>query len=422
MTDPEVFMKKKTAIKRLIALLLSSILWMALLPYASASAKTVAQYLEGYRTGKDYWFGGNFAYDITDTDAVWALITRPITVLDSDYEVYPLVEPGGKKVNHDKLGGFINTKSSAVNVLGEDENGWTLIEGMDYYNRIIKGYVKTNLLKVVTPNQHVGFVIDKLTQTLYAFIDGAFFSSCLVSTGLPNDSQPYNESSAGEYLIWSRTGMFNAEGMYCDMALRYNGGDLLHEVPHNINADGSRNYSRFEPLLGQKASHGCIRIARAANADGLNMKWLWDNLKSDILSGDYPKVVIWDDAGRKVSYPSDDTVLYYNPTGGQNYHSDEYCNAVKDRYLPLTAFTYGELDDETYASLTPCPYCTNILRKDVIDLDNLQRGAITQQEYDALQAERHGTAPVEETTAPDSSSGSAASVEDIIITITTVDN
>ena len=58
-------------------------------------------------------------------------------------------------MNNDRLGGFINPKSSAVNVLGADENGWTLIEGMDYYNRIIRGYVKTSLLKKVTPNQHL---------------------------------------------------------------------------------------------------------------------------------------------------------------------------------------------------------------------------------------------------------------------------
>ena len=416
-------MKNHPAIKRLIALLLITILAISLLPLSAASAKTIAQWLEGYRTGRDYWFGDDFQYDITDAEACWALITRPITVLTGDYEVYPLVEPSGKKVNTDKLGGFINPVSSAVNVLGEDEDGWTLIEGMDFYNRIIRGYVKTSLLKEVVPNQHVGIIIDKLKQTLYVFIDGELFSSCLVSTGLPNNSQPYNESSAGEYLVWSRTGMFDAEGMYCDMALRFNGGDLLHEVPHLVNADGTRNYSRYEPLLGQKASHGCIRIARLANEDGLNMGWLWDNLKSAIYAKDYPKVVIWDDAGREIFYPDDDMMLYYNPDGGQYYHADEYCNSVRSKYLPLTGFTYAELDDEPYAKLTPCPYCCNILRKDEIDQDNLDRGAITQEEYDQRQAQRQGGGEVEVLDEEDEPSpGSAATIEDIEITITTVDD
>jgi hypothetical protein len=112
-------------------------------------------------------------------------------------------------------------------------------------------------------------------------------------------------------------------------------------------------------------------------------------------------------------------LLYYNPEGGKNYHSDEYCSAVRSRYLPLTAFNYGELDDEPYAGFTPCPYCTNVLRKDEIDLDNLNRGAITQEEYDRRQAERHGAGAVTE---GEPASGAAASVDDIVITVSTVDD
>lgn len=414
-------MKNKSAINRMIALLLVA-LWAVLMPLTAASAKTVAQWLEGFRTGKDYWFGDDFQYDITDTETSWALITRPITVLKGDYEVYPLVEPGGKKVNNDKLGGYINPKSSAVNVLSDDQDGWTLIEGMDYLNRIIRGYVKTSLLEVKTPSQHIGLIVDKLNQTLYVFIDGELFSSCLVSTGLPNSEQPYNETSAGEFLIWSRTGEYDAEGMLCSYAMRYNGGDMLHEVPHLLNADGSNSYSRYGSLLGTKASHGCIRIENDANEDGLNAKWLWDNLKSEIYAGNYPKIVIWDDSGREMPYPDDDMPLYYNPNGGQYYHSDQYCSSVKDRYLPLTTFTYAELENEPYADLTPCPYCSEVLRKDEIDLDNLERGAITQEEYDQRQAQRHETViAATETPADEPMATPAVSVADIVITITPAD-
>ena len=414
-------MKIIPAVKRMIALLLIGILWATLMPFTAASARTVAQWLEGFDTGKDYWFPDGFEYDITDTEACWELITRPITVLKGDYPVYPVKEPGGYKVNNDKLGGFINPLASAVNVLSGDQDGWTLIEGMDYLNRIIRGYVKTSLLVEVTPNQHIGLIVDKLNQTLYVFIDGELFSSCLVSTGLPNSDQPYNETSAGEYLIYSRTGEYDSEGMLCSYAMRYNSGDMIHEVPHLINADGTSSYSRYGSLLGTKASHGCIRIENDANEDGLNAEWLWDNLKSYIpskysYSAAYPKIVIWDDAGREQPYPGDDMPLYYNPNGGQYYHSDQYCSSVKDRYLPLTAFTYGELDDEPYADLTPCPYCCEVMRKDEIDLDNLERGAITQEEYDERQAKRH----VVETVEDDPEITPAVSVDDIVITITTV--
>jgi len=410
-------MKVQPVIRRITILLIACVLFIGFVPI-KASAKTVTEWLEGFDTGAS-WFGDDFHYDITDTQACWALLMQPITVLDipENESVYPLDTPNGEKVNNDKLGGFINGASAAVHVLGPDENGWTLIEGLDYYNRMIRGYVKTSILKEIVPDAHYGIIIDKMTQQLYVFIDGAFFSSCEVSTGLANDKQPYNETAAGEYVLISWSGGFDAEGMYCDMAIRFNNGDKMHEVPGVVRADGSLDYSRYEPLLGSKASHGCVRVARIANEDGLNMKWLWDNLKRGT------KVVIWDDGGREKPYPDDDMPLYYNPNGGRNYHSEEYCNAVKDRYLPLTGFTYGELDDEPYDKLTPCPYCCDVMRKDEIDLDNLQRGAITQDEYDERQAARHGGETGEASSVDaETPSAPAASMENIVITISTTDD
>lgn len=395
----------KSITKRILPLVLAVVLLCGILPVSAASAKSVAEWLEGYQTGKD-WFGPDFAYDITDEKACWDLLMKPITVLnvgETEF-VYPLKTPGGEKVNNDKLGGFINGASAGVHVLGDDENGWTLIEGIDYYNRIIKGYVKTKLLKTVTPNAHYGVIIDKLTQRLNVFIDGKFFSSCAVSTGLPNEEQPYNETSAGEYVCISWCGGFDSEGMYCDMAIRYNSGDKIHEVPCNILADGTRRYTKWESLLGQKASHGCIRVARLPNDDGLDQEWLWNNLKLNT------KVVIWDDAGRKLPYPDDNTLLYYNPNGGKYYHSTPECSAVKKKFYPLTAFKYGQLDSGIFADLEPCPSCTPLKRKSVIDKENLDRGVITQAEYDALQAQHAQEATTagatigsDTTTSPDAS-------------------
>ena len=361
-------------LKRCAALMLLSALMLGGLP--RASAKTVEEWLEGFETGET-WFGEDFAYDITDEEACWELLQRPITVLDAGQreEIYPRVTPGGEKVNDDKLGGFINGASAAVHVLGEDEDGWTLIEGLDYYNRVIRGYVKTSLLKTVTPNDKSGVIIDKLTQRLYVFIDGKLWSSCSVSTGLPNDEQPYNETAAGEYLIVSWVGDFDSEGMICGMALRFNGGDMIHEVPHVLNADGTKSYSRWEALLGQKASHGCVRTQRRANEDGLNAQWLWDNLKRNT------KVLVWDDKGRKMPYPDDDLELFYNPEGGQYYHADAYCSSVRDQYLPLTGFTYAELETPAYKELEPCLTCQPPRAKSEIAKENLERGAITEEEY-----------------------------------------
>lgn len=363
-------------LQRAVAVFLIALTLCALLPAPSAAAKTVAEWLDGYETG-EVWFGEDFAYDITDEAACWELLMRPITILDAGQreQIYPRQTPNGKKVNNDKLGGFINGASAAVHVLGEDEDGWTLIEGLDYYNRLLRGYVRTRLLKTVSPNPKQGVIIDKLTQRLYVFIDGKLWSSVAVSTGLPNDEQPYNETAAGEYLMCSRVGDFDSDGMICSTALRYNGGDMIHEVPHVIRADGSASYSRWEALLGQKASHGCVRTSREKSPEGLNAKWLWDNLKLNT------KVIVWDDKGRKMPYPDDARELYYNPDGGSYYHADPSCSSVKRKFLPLTPFTYAELDGGPFLTLEPCTKCQPPKRKSVIAKENLDRGAISREEY-----------------------------------------
>ena len=43
-------------------------------------------------------------------------------------------------------------------------------------------------------------------------------------------------------------------------------------------------------------------------------------------------------------YPN--TVLYYNPDGGQFYHRDQNCKKIAEKFLPLKGhFTYAELND-----------------------------------------------------------------------------
>lgn len=361
--------------KRSLLSMLLIAMMLFLVPF-SAQAKWKDKNGNEVASGEN-WFGSDFDYDITDTKAVWELLMKPITVLDvgEKESVYPLDAPEGKKIYKDKLGGFLNGSTAAVHVLGEDENGWTLIEGLDYYDRLIQGYVKTKLLKTATPNEKYGIVIDKLTQKLYFFIDGEFFSSCNISTGLVNKDQPYNETAAGEYLTASFVGQFVDGDMYCDKVIRFNNGDAIHEVPYIARADGSKSYSRYEPKLGSKASHGCIRVQRVANEDGLCMEWIWDTFRDSNIKG--VKMVIWDDDGRALPYPDDSIMVYYNPDGGQNYHSDENCSGVRKKYLPLTGFTYGELDSEKYAKLTPCQHCDPLKRKSVIDKENADRGVET---------------------------------------------
>ena len=157
-----------------------------------------------------------------------------------------------------------------------------------------------------------------------------------------------------EYEIWAQ------------YATRIKGPYLFHSILFNYKGSENPTWaSKYN--LGSKASHGCIRVQKAANSEGQNIKWLWDNIKVNT------KVLIWDDTGRIRPYPAaDDYELYYNPNGGQYYHEDQYCASVKSRFLPLTAFTYGELDTGAFAKLTPCPKCASIMRKSQIDAMNAE--------------------------------------------------
>ena len=333
-----------------------------------------------YAKSASDWFE---SYDITDTETMWKMLMRPITVLDGPEKakIYLLDAPNGKRVKKDKLGGYIYAAQAGVKVLGQDEDGFTLIEGYDDYDRLLQGYVKTSLLKEAYPDKEMGLIIDKLTQKIYIFKDGKYLSSLEISTGLVNKDQPYNETASGEYLISSWTGDFlSGTNMLCRKAIRFNGGDLLHMVPALVRSDGGYDYSPYEPKLGKKASHGCVRIQRIANSDGYNMDWLWDNLKKNT------KVIVWDDDGRQRPYPDDYLRVYYNEKGGKFYHSTATCSHVKDRYLPLTGIYYGQLRDEEFKKLTPCKYCQPPQREEAIDA--LNKEALSEEDYAELMITR----------------------------------
>ena len=62
-------------------------------------------------------------------------------------------------------------------------------------------------------------------------------------------------------------------------------------------------------------------------------------------------------------YVDGNTVLYYNPDGGKQYHLDPNCIAIHSKYLPLKGkFTYSEINSGKYAELEPCNVCGAPLR------------------------------------------------------------
>lgn len=320
-----------------------------------------------------------------DEAAIWEVMMQPITVLEGEQkEVYRLRKNPDSSSKAENIVGEITYASQGVHILETREDGWTLVEtfnssyGPDCKSRrgygvtddLIQGYVKTSLLKTITPRTDYALLIDKLEQKMYIFSEGKCIGSLLVSTGLNNSTQSWNETPSGEFLMVSRMGGFPAGNLWCAYGMRINGGCAIHEVPYIGNADtpsSNRDYSSTVPQLGKKASHGCIRVQKAANENGQNIKWLWDNIKVNT------KVLIWDDTGRFMDYPDDQMEIYYNPNNGKYYHENQYCSSVKDRYLPLTAITYAELNT-AYDYLTPCNKCARLMKKAEIDEINRQNG------------------------------------------------
>jgi hypothetical protein len=311
-----------------------------------------------------------------DEEAIWKVLIQPVTVIDGKQREQVRIPARPDEKCKDYVG-VVTCASQAVHVLRQ-EGDWTLIEAyssseegsaVKVFAEQFQGWVKTKRLKQVEVDRTYGLVIDKLQQRLYVFKEGKLFTTMLCSTGYAKDKATlFHETPAGEFLMVSWVGGFWAETLWCAYGMRINSGILIHEVPSKERIDQktgekTMSYSRCERYLGEKASHGCIRVQRQLTPEGVNAKWLWDNLSRTPCT----KVIIWDDLDRELDYPADDLPLYYNPKGGSNYHSQPVCSLVKDKYEPMTAFTYGELDNKPYSKLEPCPGCAPMPRRKKID-------------------------------------------------------
>ena len=310
--------------------------------------------------------------DISDEEAVWKALTAPITVVDNgkkNAEKTQVIIRSRPSEESEGIG-MVTCVSQGVHVLEQGEE-WSLIECFSSsfhdspilnWNTFVQGYVPTKYLKTLMPDQELGMVVDKLTQRLYIFQEGKLFSTLLISTGTANAKQPYNETRSGEFLLVSKVGEFSSDNLKCALAIRFNDGDLLHEVPYIASQEGRyKDYSINEPKLGTKASHGCIRVQRQPSPEGVNQKWIWNNYRKNT------KIIIWEDwQGRQIPLPADDTQLYClkNKKNGY-YHTTDSCSQLKGKRSVVT-LTYGDLSGEENRKLKPCPFCSAPAREEDI--------------------------------------------------------
>ena len=164
------------------------------------------------------------------------------------------------------------------------ENGWAQVRAWNYDNAgAITGWYPADKLTVVMPGAHYGVLVDKAAQTLTVYQDGVPVGTVPVSTGLPTAKKPQRETPPGAFLTDIHFSPdFAQDGMRYDYPLRYQGGNIIHStgfvrIPHA--AWSVKDYSKNLPLLGSRASHGCVRVSPFASADcPVNSYWLWTHL------------------------------------------------------------------------------------------------------------------------------------------------
>lgn len=241
------------------------------------------------QTDAGYW---GLTAEATD-EQLWAAITRKLTGIDvgeneSAY-IYDSVNDSRKKI------GSVSGISHGVNVIVQRTDGWSLVEAFrNEDGAFVRGYIRTNKLRTSEPNTNYGLVIDKASQTLIVFKDGARVGSCKISTGLPTAKYLHRETPAGEFITVTRRGTIEYYGNgYSKYTIRINGSYHLSEIPST-----KKNGSSFELLagtLGNKATRGNICIAHDASTDGgINAEWIWNMTDEN----KRVKVLIFDDKPR----------------------------------------------------------------------------------------------------------------------------
>lgn len=185
-----------------------------------------------------------------------ALFPRSMTVLNaSEITAVSIKE---QPTADSKSIGIVYGNLMHVNVIQNLENGYSEISTWDYEStRDIKGFVPTDLLKTVELNEKYGVVINLSEQRVYVYEDNVLIKTFVCSSGL--DENNYH-TPKGLYRIGDRGDSFFSpkygQGAY--HWVRFNNNYLFHSIPF----DENRNIIEEEAAkLGQKSSHGCIRLS-----------------------------------------------------------------------------------------------------------------------------------------------------------------
>lgn len=228
-----------------------------------------------------------------DDAAIWRLMTAPATVVDIKPTAHQdvLAEPAAKA----KSLGTLHGTTQAVEVLEVRDDGWCRIGAWNHEDgSYVEGYVPTAKLKVVQPQTRYGLLLDKRTQTMTLFEAGRRVGEMRVSTGLVAKGKLIRETAAGSFLIGEHMADFSNAGYSYDYVMRYDGGNLLHQAGWRRKS-GKQDFSIQLAALGQKASHGCVRMEPCTGDGELNAYWIFTNIPTGT------RLIILDDPAQRVT-------------------------------------------------------------------------------------------------------------------------
>ncbi len=215
------------------------------------------------------------AYDDSD-EVIWRLMQKPSAVVDIRSVAHQNVYAQPNKES-DVLG-TLHGQSQAVDVREIREDGWVYVGAWNHESgEYVEGYIPANRLKMVQPNSEYGLLLDKKKQKMTVFCRGERLAEIDISTGLVAKNKLFRETPAGSYLTVEHMEPFSMDGKKYDYVIRYDGGNLLHQIPYR-RTEGFKDFSVSTAQLGSKASHGCVRLPRDKGESGVNAYWLWTHL------------------------------------------------------------------------------------------------------------------------------------------------
>jgi len=220
---------------------------------------------------------------------IWEIMMKPSVVIagngsSRDFKLYAKQNANSRSV------ATLRCALQGLEVL-DTEGAWAHVRAGNHENgKETEGYLLLRTLTVLRPSTHYGVLIDKRDQTLTVFRDGERIGTVPVSTGLVTPGNPYRETPAGAFLTDVHNGAsFAQEGYRYEYPLRYDGVNFIHGLGFS-RSGRARDYSDNLPLLGQKASHGCVRVSSFLQDDNpINIYWLWSHLPY------HTRVIILDD-------------------------------------------------------------------------------------------------------------------------------